>query len=68
MRDKLLWCSRRSNYKIKMTLDFNNNNSINSSCYLTDDEIEILEIYRSASEEGKELLINKLMELLEENK
>lgn len=35
---------------------------------LTDDEIEILEIYRSASEEGKELLINKLMELLEENK
>lgn len=40
----------------------NINNSFSS---LTDDEIEILEIYHSASQEEKELLVNKILELLD---
>ena len=37
----------------------------NSFSNLTDDEIEILEIYRSASQEEKDLLVNKILELLD---
>ena len=45
-----------------------NDKSNNSFNNLTDDEIEILEIYRYASQEDKELLVNKILELLDENK